>query len=134
MSAINSLTGLDISNFIVVDFKGLADMDGHGLHVQVVERHVAQAHRQAHKRRGVGHTLTAGPSQEGTDSPAATPAPTVDPQTGLIKQPDGTLIDPETGGVVDPETGAIKDPDTNQYVGIAYQYLNNTPRCRPYPH
>lgn len=69
---------------------------------------------------------TAGPSQEGTDSPAATPAPTVDPQTGLIKQPDGTLIDPETGGVVDPETGAIKDPDTNQYVGIAYQYLNNT--------
>ena len=67
---------------------------------------------------------TADPSQQ--DSPAATPAPTIDPLTGLIKQHDGTLIDPETGGIVDPETGAIKDPDTNQYVGIAYQYLNST--------
>ncbi|MEE1296466.1 MAG: LCP family protein [Bifidobacterium sp.] len=67
-------------------------------------------------------------TSEATNSHSAspTPTPTVDPKTGLIKEKDGTLIDPETGGVVDPETGSIMDPDTNQYVGIAYQYLNNT--------
>lgn len=60
------------------------------------------------------------------DTPSAQPSPTVDPKTGLIKQEDGTLIDPNTNGVVDPENGSIRDPETNQYIGIAYQYLNTT--------
>lgn len=77
-------------------------------------------------------TATEEPSESTDDTHTSepttpsTPTPTVDPVTGLIKEADGTLIDPETGGIVDPETGAIKDQTTNQYVGIAYQYLNNT--------
>lgn len=51
---------------------------------------------------------------------------TLDPKTGLIKRSDGTLIDPATGGIVDPDDGSIRDPETNQYIGIAYQYLNVT--------
>lgn len=66
------------------------------------------------------------PSDGTTATPTAKPQPTVDPKTGLIKQEDGTLIDPDTNGTVDPENGAITDPDTGQYIGIAYQYLNST--------
>lgn len=65
-------------------------------------------------------------TQTPTQTPSAKPQPTVDPKTGLIRQEDGTLIDPNTNGVVDPETGSIRDTETGQYIGIAYQYLNTT--------
>ena len=52
--------------------------------------------------------------------------PTPDPQTGLITQADGTLLDPNTGGIVDKETGVIRDADTGQYIGMADRYLNAT--------
>lgn len=69
-----------------------------------------------------------------TSSPSATASPsssssapataTINPTTGLIKQADGTLIDPNTGGIVDPTNGAIRDPNTGQYIGTADKYLN----------
>lgn len=65
-------------------------------------------------------------SEESSPAPSSTPTPTVDPVTGLITMPDGTLVDPNTNGIVDPENGTIKDQDTGQYVGIADDYLNNT--------
>ncbi|WEV73024.1 LCP family protein [Bifidobacterium sp. ESL0790] len=72
-----------------------------------------------------------GAAQQGTDQsaqgqPSTTSQGTLDPKTGLITRPDGTLVDPATGGIVDPDDGSIRDPQTNQYIGIAYQYLNVT--------
>ncbi|TCD54613.1 transcriptional regulator [Alloscardovia theropitheci] len=51
---------------------------------------------------------------------------TPDPNTGLIKQADGTLIDPATGGRVDPETGVIYSPTSGWSIGLADEYLNYT--------
>lgn len=67
---------------------------------------------------------TQSPDSTATDSPSA--QETVDPQTGLIKQADGTLVDPNTRGIVNPEDGTIRDADTGQYIGIADRYLNAT--------
>ncbi len=51
---------------------------------------------------------------------------TPDPNTGLITQADGTLIDPASGGRVDPETGVIYSPTSGWSIGLADEYLNYT--------
>jgi hypothetical protein len=62
-----------------------------------------------------------------TTSPSTTTASgTLDTRTNVIREQDGTLIDPTTQGIIDPTTGYIKDPDTGEYLGIAQQYLNIT--------
>lgn len=77
-------------------------------------------------------STSSSPSSSASQSAGSTentPAPeqsSVDPVTGLIKEANGTLIDPNTGGTVDPENGSIHDPNTGQYIGIADRYLNAT--------
>ncbi|MFT8704043.1 LCP family protein [Bifidobacterium aquikefiricola] len=66
------------------------------------------------------------PSASSSTGASSTPSATVNANTGLITESDGTLIDPETGGTVDPESGAIRDPNTGQYIGMAAKYINFT--------
>ncbi|MFT9151577.1 LCP family protein [Bifidobacterium aquikefiri] len=66
------------------------------------------------------------PSASSSTSASSTPSATVNANTGLITETNGTLLDPETGGIVDPESGAIRDPNTGQYIGMAAKYINFT--------
>lgn len=72
---------------------------------------------------GTGNT---GDGQTGDTSGTQTSEPKPDSKTGLITQPDGTLIDPKTGGIVNPQDGSIRDTETGQYIGIANKYLYAT--------
>lgn len=71
---------------------------------------------------------SSGSSDTNTDSGSntTTQTPTIDPNTGLITEANGKLVDPNTGGYVDPDNGTIHDPNTGQYIGIANQYLYAT--------
>ena len=76
---------------------------------------------------GGSDTSDTGSSDSGDASNGtAETTPQVDPNTGLITEADGTLIDPNTGGIVDPDNGTIRDPNTGEYIGIADRYLNVT--------
>jgi hypothetical protein len=76
---------------------------------------------------GTNDTTDTGATGDTSDSTGAdTPTtPTIDPVTGLITEPDGTLRDPNTGGWVDPDDGFIRDPNTGFVMGMAYQYVNS---------
>ncbi|WP_238549841.1 LCP family protein [Bifidobacterium bombi] len=76
---------------------------------------------QSNTDSGTQNSTPAAPS-----APAAPAEPAPDPNTGLIKRADGTLIDPVTGGTVDPQDGSIRDANTGQYIGIANRYLMTT--------
>lgn len=67
-----------------------------------------------------------------TNTPAAPATPTIDPETGLIKNAAGQLIDPRTNGIVDPRTGIIRSSVTGYSIGIADKYLRNVV-CAPQP-
>lgn len=57
-------------------------------------------------------------------SGTSTAGGTYEPSIGLVKMPNGTLIDPRTGGIVNPKSGLEVDPRTGYVVGIAEAYLN----------
>ncbi|KFI45455.1 transcriptional attenuator, LytR family [Bifidobacterium bohemicum] len=85
----------------------------------------AQNQSKSNAQNGNDTAQNGNGTQNGNPTPEPQ-TPSVDPVTGLIKNHDGTLIDPNTGGYVDPENGSIRDPKTNEYIGIAYRYLNTT--------
>lgn len=57
-------------------------------------------------------------------SGTSTAGGTYEPSIGLVRMPNGTLIDPKTGGIVNPKSGLEVDPRTGYVVGIAEAYLN----------
>lgn len=62
----------------------------------------------------------------GSGANGQTPAPAVDPNTGLSTDVNGNLIDPTTGGIVNNDNGTITDPNNGSIIGFAEQYVNYT--------
>lgn len=86
----------------------------------------SQSQSQSQQTTTDSSTSSSNSSSTSSSNSSTANASTVDPNTGLITQADGTLIDPKTGGYVDKDSGVIHNPTTGWSIGLADEYLNYT--------